>query len=127
MFELPADASIAEAARAIGASEFDFGLAIFAITRAFAAQEENTEAFHDRLFESYDGSIDLYVRASCLQQWREIGRNDKPGRNTALDLEHLLYVSPGATVVTTDAGMTNAVLEAGGIVLGEESLATVGA
>ena len=81
----------------------------------------NTEEFHDELFYSYDGSIDLYFRATCIQQWREIGKKDMPGRNTGLDLEHLLYVSDGAQVVTSDIAMSNSVLEAGGTVLGDET------
>jgi len=121
MFGLPPGASIAETAERIGASDFDFGLAVFAVTKVFAAQEMNTEEFHDELFYSYDGSIDLYFRATCFQQWQEIGKNYMPGRNTGLDLEHLLYVSDGAQVVTGDIAMANSVLRAGGSVLSDET------
>jgi hypothetical protein len=120
MVGLPPTASIAQTAERIGASDFEFGMALFAITKVFAVEETYTEELHDDLFESYDGSIDLFIRACCLQQWREIGRYEMPGRNTGLDLEHLLYVSHGSRVVTADIGMSNAVVQAGGGVVREK-------
>jgi len=123
MFGLHPNVSIREASDRVAGSEFDFGLGIFALTEKFTLEEgEYSEQLHDELFRSYDGSIDLYVRASSFQLRREIGRADIPGRNTAADLTHMSYVVPHASVVTTDVGMRNAVLEAGGKVIGDEAL-----
>jgi hypothetical protein len=123
MFGLPPEASIRELNERMAGSEFDFGLGIFALTEKFTSEEgEYSEEFHDELFRSYDGSIDLYIRASDFQLRREVGRADSPGRNTAADLTHISYVVPRASVATTDIGMRDAVVEAGGNVLGEDAL-----
>lgn len=125
MFGLPPDAPIHQAAQVLGGSDFDFGLGLYALTKKFMA-EEGLHGFevHDRLFRSYDGSVDLYIRAESHQIWRENGRNDMPGRNTGLDLTHLLYVAAGSYVVTTDDGMASATLQAGGAVIGEREFNT---
>lgn len=120
MLGLPPTASIATMAAALGGSDFDFGMGLFAVTRQFASEgQQYTEEWHDELFRSYDGTIDLYFHAMSHQIWRENGRADMPGRNAGLDLEHLLYVTEGSTIVTTDAGMARAVIDAGGITAGE--------
>jgi hypothetical protein len=121
---LPRDTSIVEAGVAIGGSSFDSGLALYSLTAKFAEEEGQPldSDFHDQLFRGYDNSLGLYVRASSFQMWREIGRGDLPGRNTAADLAHLEYVVKGSYVVTADDGMAAQILQAGGAVLSVEEL-----
>lgn len=115
---LPREASVSEAGSALGGSSFDFGLGLYALTKKFSEEEGHTDyEYHDALFKSYDQSIDLYIRAMSFQQWREIGRADMPGRNTAADLTHLEYVVDGSYVVTADDGMATQIMQAGGAVM----------
>jgi hypothetical protein len=70
------------------------------------------ESAHDELFQTYDGSIDAYFRA--LSWWNiehALGRT--PNRNDALDLAHLVYLVPNATLVTTDRALAECAMNVG--------------
>lgn len=114
---LPEDLSLREAATVLGGSTFDVGLGVYAITKRFTEAEGGDHEYHDRLFRSYDHSLDLYMRAESRQLWREVGFADSPGRNTAVDLTHLRYVADNSFVVTADDGMAAQVVGANGAVM----------
>jgi hypothetical protein len=123
IFDLPADATVKQLSERVAGSEFDFGLTIFAMSEKFSAEEDlATEEMQASIFNSYDGSIDIYIRALALQQWREVGLAHAPSRNTGVDLYHLLYLVSGTELVTADVAMARAAVAAGGRVANLKSL-----
>lgn len=80
-------------------------LLIYAYMELYSEEQGITErSAQDELFNSYDGSIDAYVRGSAAQLWHNLSRKKKAGRNDGVDEYHLLYVVPGVSLITTDRG-----------------------
>jgi hypothetical protein len=102
---LPPSVSHSDYLRAFRASEFNTIVMRYAAAMGVAENEgRSDEATHDDLFMTYDGSIDPYLKA--LSWWNiehALGRT--ANRNDAIDLAHLLYLVPGASLVTTDRSL----------------------
>lgn len=56
----------------------------------------------EALLNSYNGTIDLYVRARTRREFALMECRESPGRNDLLDLSHLLYVPSRAGLMTND-------------------------
>jgi hypothetical protein len=54
------------------------------------------------IYESYNGSIDVFLDAFSFCSITDHRDRRQPARNDALDLAHLLYVQPGDLFVTAD-------------------------
>ena len=108
---LPPTASHADYIRAFRASAFNGIIVRYGVARGVAENEGlTTEADHDELFMTYDGSIDDYLKVLSWRQFEHaLGR--VPGRNDAIDVAHLLYLVPGATFVTTDRALAECAME----------------
>jgi hypothetical protein len=66
---------------------------------------EPTEAKINKLYNSYNNSINIYICALSYKSIEyEINGSD-PRRNDAADLAHFLYIATGTTLVTEDRGM----------------------
>jgi len=80
-------------------------------------------AIHD----SYNGSIDAFVDGFSWRVMTDHGRGRTPGRNDALDLAHMLYLSRDSVLVTGDKTMAETASAAGVKVLAPDALKAVGA
>jgi len=75
-------------------------------------QIEDT-AEQDRVFRSYNGSIDYYLRGFGLWSADREYRGDRSRRNDGQDLAHLLHIVPDGTLVTEDKKMRKLAQEIG--------------
>jgi hypothetical protein len=65
------------------------------------------------VFDSYNGSLDVYVRALSHSSNEMASSASWPGRNDAADLAHLLYVAVGSPFATGDIRLANLARTAG--------------
>jgi hypothetical protein len=110
---LPPSVSHAEYMRTFRASELHrLGLRYAVATAIGEIQGMSYEQGYDAYFASYDGSIDAYLAG--VGWWNiEHALGREPNRNDAMDLAHLLYLVPGATLVTADRAFAHCAKQAG--------------
>jgi hypothetical protein len=65
------------------------------------------------IYNSYDGSIDVFVSAFSWRVMTDHGDGRNPARNDALDLAHLLYLKVGVPLSTGDKTMGETAQAAG--------------
>lgn len=83
-----------------------------ALPRLLAIDATDDELTH--IFDSYNGSLDVYVRALSYSTIGMAALQSRPARNDAADLAHLLYVSVD-TEFATDDGALRALAEVAGV------------
>lgn len=64
-----------------------------------------TEEDKERIYDSYDGKADVFLKAMAYRTMGYEKTRDKPARNDAADLAHFAYLRSGMTLVTEDKGM----------------------
>ena len=69
------------------------------------------------VFDSYNGSLDVYVRAFSHSSNERASSVSRPGRNDAADLAHLLYLDVGSLFATGDIPLANLARTAGACVV----------
>lgn len=90
------------------------------VQRVMEGQRLSGEPWDSPLFAEYDGSVDAFIHG--LSWWtfeQAIGRSSS--RNDAIDLAHLLYLVPGASLVTTDRALASCAAAIGVSVIGPSS------
>ena len=63
------------------------------------------EADVERIFKSYNGKTEIFVRAYTHRSTLEMRDMSQPGKNEAADLAHFLYLRPGDGLITEDKKM----------------------
>lgn len=120
------EASYAEFVNALLGTEYERKIALAGVVKGICdAQGFDEDIWDGDLAKSYDGSIDQYLLGSSWWHFKQaLGRG--PGRNDALDLSHLLYLTPGSYLVTADKSLAECARHAGVTVLSPD-VRTLGA
>lgn len=77
----------------------------------------------EKVHDSYNGSIDVFVNAFSFASMTKTANMDLPGRNDALDLAHFLFLADGDALATNDGGMASIAEAIGVPVIGSSGLA----
>lgn len=92
--------------------DFDFTVHGFA-TRLADIMGNKSETMIENLRGSYNGSIDIFMKALSKSAMLMTTNMSTPARNDAVDLGHFLYLKPGMTFISEDikardlAGLVN--------------------
>lgn len=106
--------------RALRRSKLNRAISRYVIAEIVREADGAPEAQQQEFFMSYDGSIDPYLHALAWSHF-EVLLGRYPGRNDALDLAHLLYLVPGAGLVTADRALATLAADVGIGVLGPDN------
>ena len=113
VLSLPESTTHAQLCYAMAESILGCQIFVYAFMELYAEEQGiNDEAGQERLYHSYDHSIDAYVAVSASKMWRHAATKQQPARNDGIDEDHLLYLPPGVTLVTSDRKFAQAVEEA---------------
>jgi hypothetical protein len=83
--------------------------------------DDRVGAIHD----SYNGLIDPFVNGFSWRAITDHSRGRTPGKNDALDMAHMLYLTSDAALVTGDRAMSETASAAGVKVLSRDALTAV--
>jgi hypothetical protein len=90
-------------------------ITIAALARRAAVQVDSSQPdlLVRRFYDTYDGSIDLFVDALSHATMSMMSDMTGPGRNDPIDLAHFLYLSQRAGLVTNDKKLTEIAISVG--------------
>jgi hypothetical protein len=83
------------------------GISIYVLSQIFSEKlgRGNDIEFRRKIFYSYNGSSEPYIRALSISLLERMERGETPARNDAFDLDHFAYLKPGTVLITNDKRM----------------------
>jgi hypothetical protein len=83
------------------------GLSIYVLSQTYSEKlgRGSDVEFCRKIFYSYNGSAEPYIRALSISLLERMERGETPARNDAFDLDHFAYLKPGTVLITNDKRM----------------------